>query len=123
MKKVTTKSEKTTTEKAPVQPEVPQFEQKDRRGEVIKTNRFVIRKTLVGLGVLIEFTNKKGVSWRYDHDEVFYSNEKRFTEQVVWDKYGIYTQTHNVPAFGRSLKSTVMVAPEVEASTTEETKK
>jgi len=71
MKKVTTKSEKTTTEKAPVQPEVPQFEQKDRRGEVIKTNRFVIRKTLVGLGVLIEFTNKKGVSWRYDHDEVF----------------------------------------------------
>jgi len=44
----------------------------------ITTKRFVIRKSLIGTNTIIEFTNKKGESYKYDHDEVFSKNQERF---------------------------------------------
>ena len=35
------------------------------------TKRFVIRKSLIGKDVVISFTNKKGESVSYNHDEVY----------------------------------------------------
>ena len=36
----------------------------------LTTKRFVIRKSLIGSNQVISFTNKKGVSYTYNHDEV-----------------------------------------------------
>ena len=40
----------------------------------ITTKRFVIRKSLLGTNTIIEFTNKKGEKYEYNHDEVFSKN-------------------------------------------------
>ena len=56
----------------------------------LKTKRFVIRKNLIGKGVINNFTNKEGKSFKYNHDEVF-------------KEYKSYTATNNVPTFAREL--------------------
>ena len=38
---------------------------------VIKSKRFVVRKSLVGKNQVIEFTNKKGDTYTYNHDKAF----------------------------------------------------
>ena len=37
----------------------------------LTTKRFVIRKTLIGENTIITFTNKKGETYTYNHDEVY----------------------------------------------------
>ena len=44
----------------------------------ITTKRFVIRKSLVGSNTIITFTNKKDVTYTYDHDAVYAANQERF---------------------------------------------
>ena len=38
---------------------------------VIKSKRFVVRQSLVGKNQVIEFTNKKGDTYKYNHDKVY----------------------------------------------------
>ena len=38
---------------------------------VMKSKRFVVRMSLVGKNQIIEFTNKKGNTVKYNHDKVF----------------------------------------------------
>ena len=45
---------------------------KKTENQVLKSKRFVVRKSLVGKGQLIEFINKKGVTIKYNHDVVFH---------------------------------------------------
>jgi len=49
----------------------------------ITTKRFVIRKSLIGTNSVITFTNKKDITFTYDHDEIY--------------------STNTVPAFARNL--------------------
>ena len=44
----------------------------------MKLNRFVIRKSLIGKDIVIEFTNKKGDNVKYNHDEVYNTHKERF---------------------------------------------
>jgi len=37
----------------------------------ITKSRFVISKTLIGKNAIITFTNKKGITYTYDHDAVY----------------------------------------------------
>ena len=37
---------------------------------VLKSKRFVVRKSLIGKNQVIEFTNKKGDNITYNHDSV-----------------------------------------------------
>ena len=39
--------------------------------ETLKSKRFVVRKSLLGQGVLIEFVNKRGDKITYDHDKAY----------------------------------------------------
>jgi len=39
--------------------------------ETLKSKRFVIRKSLLGNGTLIEFVNKRGDVITYDHDKAY----------------------------------------------------
>ena len=69
----------------------------------MKTKRFVIRKTLVGKGITIEFTNKKGEKFKYNHDEVYNANAKKLEAMECFKKYKSYTATNNVPSFAKDL--------------------
>jgi hypothetical protein len=71
----------------------------------MKTNRFVIRKSLIGQSETIEFTNKKGETWSYDHDEVYNAHKSKFEAMPCFAKYKNYTNTNAVPAFARQLPS------------------
>ena len=69
----------------------------------MKTNRFVIRKSLIGKKAIIEFTTKKGEVFKYDHDEVYKANKAKLEAMPCFQKYKSYTATNNVPSFAKDL--------------------
>ena len=70
----------------------------------LTTKIFVIRKSLIGKNTIITFTNKKGDTISYNHDEVYNTHKKRFDEMPCFDKYKSYTNSNNMPAFARDLQ-------------------
>ena len=70
----------------------------------LKTNRFVIRKSLIGKNIIITFTNKKGITMSYNHDDVYNTHKDRFESMNCFAKYKSYTNSNNIPAFCRDLK-------------------
>ena len=69
----------------------------------ITTNRFVIRKSLIGTNTIITFKNKKNESVSYNHDEVYNKYKTRFDSMNCFQKYKSYTNSNNIPAFCREL--------------------
>jgi len=63
--------------------------------------RFVLSRALLGQEVVIEFTNKKGITYKYDHDSVYAVNQQRIEEMECWHKYGNYTNSNNLPTWAR----------------------
>ena len=57
----------------------------------MKTKRFVLRQSLIGKKVVIEFTNKKGETRKYHHDKVYEANKD-------------YTNTNNLPTWAREFE-------------------
>tara|TARA_R110002049_G_scaffold213316_1_gene384681 strand:- start:813 stop:1031 length:219 start_codon:yes stop_codon:yes gene_type:complete len=70
----------------------------------MKSKRFVLRKTLIGKNTIIEFTNKKGETRKYDHDVVFKANKEKLESLPCWEKYGNYTNTNNLPTWAREFE-------------------
>ena len=73
--------------------------------EVLKTKRFVIRKSLIGKNVVISFTNKKQELVSYNHDEVYNTHKVKFDSMNCFQKYKSYTNSNAVPAFCRNLQT------------------
>ena len=73
--------------------------------EVLKTKRFVIRKSLIGKNTVITFTNKKQENVSYNHDEVYNAHADKFNSMNCFQKYKSYTNTNAVPAFCRNLQT------------------
>tara|TARA_R110000787_G_scaffold276733_1_gene385702 strand:+ start:282 stop:533 length:252 start_codon:yes stop_codon:yes gene_type:complete len=71
--------------------------------EVLKTKRFVIRKSLVGKNQVISFTNKKQENVSYNHDEVYNTHKEKFENMNCFNKYKSYTSSNNIPLFCRNL--------------------
>ena len=69
----------------------------------MKLKRFVIRKSLIGKDVVVEFTNKKGEVVKYNHDEVYNTHKDRFESMNCFAKYKSYTNSNAIPAFCRDL--------------------
>ena len=67
----------------------------------MKTKRFVIRKSLIGKNVTVEFTTKEGKTYKYNHDEVYKANQKKLEAMNCFKKYKSYTATNNVPSFAK----------------------
>ncbi len=63
--------------------------------------RFVLSRALLGNNVIIEFTNKKGITYKYDHDQVYAVNHERIENMECWHKYGNYTNSNNQPTWAR----------------------
>ena len=61
------------------------------------SKRFVVRKSLIGKNVVIEFTNKKGVTVKYNHDKVYEIMKDKLEEMACFIKYKSYTATNNIP--------------------------
>jgi len=72
----------------------------------ITTNRFVIRKSLIGTNTIITFKNNKNVEVSYNHDEVYNTHKERFESMNCFAKYKSYTNSNNIPAFARELTLT-----------------
>ena len=70
----------------------------------ITTNRFVIRKSLIGTNTIITFTTNKGKKVSYNHDEVYNAHKERFESMNCFAKYKSYTNSNNIPAFARKLQ-------------------
>ena len=64
---------------------------------VLKSKRFVVRKSLVGKNQVIEFTNKKGNTYTYNHDKVYSLLKSHLATLPCFEKYKSYTATNNIP--------------------------
>ena len=64
---------------------------------VLKSKRFVVRQSLVGKNQVIEFTNKKGDTYTYNHDKAFSIMKSGLENLACWSKYKSYTATNNIP--------------------------
>ena len=83
--------------------------------ETLKSKRFVIRKSLLGSGTLVEFTNKKGDQITYDHDKAYEVMKETLENLPCFEKYKSYTATNNIPKAIRGTEAVVeLVVAEVE---------
>jgi len=69
----------------------------------LTTKRFVIRKSLLGNNTVITFTNKKDVTFTYDHDEIYSTYQEKFETMQCFQNYKSYTNSNTVPKFCREL--------------------
>ncbi len=72
--------------------------------EVLKTKRFVVRKSLIGKNVVFSFTNSKGVNVKYNHDKVYNIMKSKLETLPCWEKYKSYTATNNIPLVCRNVE-------------------
>ncbi len=70
----------------------------------LTTKRFVIRKSLIGENKVITFTNSKGITFTYDHDEIYTTFQEKFETMNCFQEYGSYTNSNTVPKFCRELR-------------------
>ena len=71
----------------------------------LTTKRFVIRKSLLGNNTVITFTNKKDITFTYDHDEIYSTYQQKFEEMQCFQNYKSYTNCNTVPKFCRELST------------------
>ena len=72
---------------------------------IIQMKRFEIKKTRIGRNETIEFTNNAGVTWRYNHDDVYNTFQDKFEAMPCFEKYNNYTNTNTVPRYMRICQS------------------
>ena len=71
--------------------------------KVLVSKRFIIRKTLIGKGMIVEFKDYDGVLHMYDHDKVYEYHRERFDNMKCFQKYKYYSQTFALPKFVREM--------------------
>ena len=75
----------------------------------IKSKRFVVRKSLIGTNTIIEFTNKKGNTYTYNHDKVWEIMKDKLEQMPCFIKYKSYTATNNIPMICRNTDLVEMI--------------
>ena len=68
---------------------------------VMKSKRFVVRKSLIGKNQVITFTTKKGDEITYNHDVVYEIMKDKLEQMACFIKYKSYTATNNIPTILR----------------------
>ena len=72
--------------------------------KTLKSKRFVIRKSLINSNTIIEFTNKKGVTYTYNHDIAYNIMKDSLDKMACFIKYKSYTATNNIPVVLRGVE-------------------
>ena len=70
---------------------------------VLKSKRFVVRKSLIGKNQIIEVTFKNGKVSKYNHDDVYNVMKPKLETMNCWAKYKSYTSSTSMPVVTRSL--------------------
>lgn len=76
---------------------------------VMVSKRFIIRKSLIGKGIIVQFTDYDGNVHKYDHDKVYEIEKDRFDNMKCFQKYKYYSQTFSLPKFVREISDEVLV--------------
>jgi hypothetical protein len=82
---------------------------KNNNKEILVSKRFIIRKSLIGKGIVVQFTDYDGRVHKYDHDKVYELERERFENMKCFAKYKYYSQTFDLPKFVRELGDEVLV--------------
>jgi hypothetical protein len=82
---------------------------KNTKKEILVSKRFIIRKSLIGKGIVVQFTDYDGRVHKYDHDKVYKLEQDRFDNMKCFQKYKYYSQTFDLPKFVRELGDKVLV--------------
>ena len=67
------------------------------KNKTLKSKRFVSRRSLINSNTIIEFTNKKGVTYTYNHDIAYNIMKDSLLNMPCFIKYKSYTATNNIP--------------------------
>ena len=70
---------------------------------VLKSKRFVVRKSLIGKNQIIEVTFKNGKVAKYNHDDVYNVMKSKLETMNCWNKYKSYTSSTSMPVITREL--------------------
>jgi hypothetical protein len=70
---------------------------------VLKSKRFVVRKSLIGKNQIIEVTFKNGKVAKYNHDDVYNVMKTKLETMNCWAKYKSYTSSTSMPVIAREL--------------------
>ena len=70
---------------------------------VLKSKRFVVRKSLIGKNQIIEVTFKNGKIAKYNHDDVYNVMKTKLETMNCWAKYKSYTSSTSMPVVTREL--------------------
>jgi len=70
--------------------------------EVLKSKRFVVRKSLVGKNQIIEVTFKNGKTAKYNHDKVYAILKDKLEAMPCFQKYKSYTSSNSLPVAVRN---------------------
>jgi hypothetical protein len=70
---------------------------------VLKSKRFVVRKSLIGKNQIIEVTFKNGKVAKYNHDDVYEVMKPKLETMNCWAKYKSYTSSTSMPVVTREL--------------------
>jgi len=70
---------------------------------VLKSKRFVVRKSLIGKNQIIEVTFKNGKVAKYNHDDVYNVMKTKLETMNCWAKYKSYTSSTSMPVVTREL--------------------
>ncbi len=65
--------------------------------EILKSKRFVVRKSLIGSNQIIEVTFKNGKVFKYDHDQAYNAMSEKLNAMPCWEKYKSYTSSSSIP--------------------------
>ena len=64
------------------------------------SKRFIIRKSLIGKGVVVSFTDYDGKVHKYNHDKVYEYHKERFDNMNCFKKYNCLLYTSPSPRDG-----------------------
>ena len=70
---------------------------------ILKSKRFVVRKSLIGKNQIIEVTFKNGKVAKYNHDDVYNVMKTKLETINCWAKYKSYTSSTSMPVIAREL--------------------
>ena len=71
--------------------------------EILKSKRFVVRKSLIGNNQIIEVTFKNGKVAKYNHDDAYNQMKEKLNQMNCWEKYKSYTSSSSIPVSVRSV--------------------
>ena len=72
---------------------------KKQEAKVVK--RFVVSKGMIGKGLRLRFTTKKGETYEYDHDAVVEAAKDKLESLNCWARYKNYTSSSSIPSFAK----------------------